>query len=104
MAVLLSIFFIMLIINNSIDYYYLSRKHALVEDHFNKLFDNKFTEHKGIKGTQYKILILEQNLKDLKNPSADTSTDIKTDQKVLDILKDISQRIPGEYNININIY
>lgn len=101
-AVLLSIFFIMLIINNSIDYYYLSRKHALVEDHFNKLFDNKFTEHKGIKGTQYKILILEQNLKDLKNPSADTSTGIKTDQKVLDILKDISQRIPGEYNININ--
>ena len=98
-ALLLSIFFVFMIINSSVNYYYLSKKHDMVEDEFNKEFDRKFPDKKGL-GTQYKLLLVKQKLEESKNPSTDIGG-IKSDQRVLDVLADISRRIPENYNIDV---
>ena len=72
-----------------------------MEEQFNKEFDNKIPEHKGTKGTNYRFLIVDQKLKELDNPSSDISNGIKPDQKVLDIWKDLSQRITDTYTFDV---
>ncbi len=99
-ALLLSIFFVFILFNSGVNYYYLSKKHDTVENEFNKEFDRKFPDKKGL-GTQYKLLLVQRNLKESKNPSADIGG-VKTDQSVLDVLADISRRIPENYDINVN--
>ena len=99
-ALLVILFFTFMLINNGMDYYYLNKKHAKAETHFIKEFDRKFPENKG-QNIKLKRLILRQKLQEAKNPSTDQSDDLKRDQRVLDILKDIFERIPENYPIDI---
>lgn len=100
--ILLSIFFVFLIINMGMDYYFLNKKHTMVEDHFNKEFDKRYPEHKE-KNSNYKFLILKQK-SDKSNQSGLQESGIinQNKKKVIDILKEISRLIPKTYDLEVN--
>ena len=100
-ALLLGIFLILMIFNSGVDYYYLSKKHSMVEAQFIRDYDKKFPQNKGL-DARTKRLTVKQKLTELRNSSSDLSGEFRPDQKVLDIIKDISQRIPDSYPIDIN--
>jgi len=100
--ILLSIVFVFLIINMGMDYFFLSKKHAIVEEHFNKEFDKKFSEHKGTKDLNYRLLILQQKLDESNKSGLQGSGGINPNQKkVLDILKEISLLIDETYTLDV---
>ncbi len=80
------------------DYYFVSRRHS----ELNREFDKRVPEFSGIKNVRGKITAARQRLNSLANASSDLSNDINPDQKVLDILKDLSVRIDSQYAFDIN--
>lgn len=97
--IMIALLFFMLIINAGTDYYLVSKQHSVI----NREFDKRAPEFNGIKNVRGKITAARQKLKSLSNPSSDLSNEINPDQRVLDIIKDISVRINEKYNFDINI-
>ncbi len=96
--IMLAILFCMLIINLGTDYYFVSRRHSEV----NREFDKRVPEFSGIKNVRGKITAAQQKLKSLSNPSSDLSNEVNPDQRVLDIIKDLSVRINEQYAFDIS--
>ncbi len=101
-AYMVCAFLLILFINLGVDYHYISKKHALVEERFNKEFEKRIPEQRGAKGTKVRIQLVQQKLKNLQNPSAQVSDGTMSDQKVLDILKEISTRVDEKYDFDVN--
>ena len=101
-AVLICVFLGLLLINVGADYYYINKDHTIAEKYFNKEFEKKLPENKGITGTKRRLQIVQQKINELKNPSVDSSNANKSNQKVLDILREIYQRVNEAYAFNVD--
>lgn len=96
--IMLALLFLMLIINLGTDYYFVSKHHSEV----NREFDKRVPEFSGIQSARGKITAARQKLKTLSNPSSDLSNEINPDQRVLDIIRDLSISINNQYPFDIN--
>ena len=101
-AILLTVFFVFLVINSSVDFYYLYKRHSLVEAQFNDKFDRILPEEKGKKDSRIRLLVVQQKLQELGNPSTKSSSVVKTEHTVLDILKEILQRVDEKYDFVVD--
>lgn len=101
-AILICTFFVLLLLNTCVDYYYIKKQYTMVEEQFNKEFENRFPEKRGIKDLGLRILQVQQKIKEFKNPSSQVSGGVRTDIKVLDILYEISQRVDDKYDFDVN--
>ncbi len=101
-AVLGCVFLFLLFINIGVDYYFINKKHALVEERFNKEFEKRIPEQKGAKGTKLRFMIAKQKLEELNNPSEQGSGGNRSDIKVLDILREISERAVDKYDFDVS--
>jgi general secretion pathway protein L len=101
-ALLICVFLVLMFVNTGVDYYYINKTHATAEEIFNKEFEKKFPEQKGIKETKTRLLFVQQKLKELDKPSTQVSDGVRSDQKVLDVLKDISERVDEKYDFDVD--
>lgn len=95
-AILIIIIFLM--IDLGVDYYYLKKKYATAEQQCADLFSQSFPDMKGIK---YRIPVITGKIDELNNSTALLSGEINSRQKMIDLLKDISQRIPANLDIDV---
>jgi len=84
--------------NMGIDYHFLKKRYEISDQKIISLFRQSFPEVRRIIDpvNQFKIKIEE-----LKRSSALLSGGIKTDQKMLDLLRDISGRIPESFDVDV---
>lgn len=97
-AILLILFFIFLIFDLGIDYYSLKEKYNLSVQRVTEQLNKVDPETKNIKDRNLRIMQLEDKLK---TSPTELQGIAKTDQKVLDILKDIALRIPESYDMDV---
>lgn len=96
LLILLSIF---LLFNLGTDYYFLNKRYKAGEQKINELFQQTFPE---VKNVQFPVLQMTQKINELKDSSSLLPGGINSNQKALDILRDISQRIPGSLDIDVS--
>ncbi|MBN2418074.1 MAG: pilus assembly protein PilM [Deltaproteobacteria bacterium] len=101
-ALLFSVFVVLMIINTGVDYYHINKRHAIAEEYFNKEFEKRLPREKGIKGTKLRMQTVQQKLEGLKNPSSQGASGASADQKILEILAEISKRVSPEYDFYVN--
>jgi general secretion pathway protein L len=87
-----------LLIDLGADYYLVKKRYAAAEQQCSELFRQTFPEVKDVK---YPLLQLNQKVDELKKSAAALPGNIKKEQKVLDLIKDISQRLPETFDIDV---
>ena len=97
--ILLILLFVSLLFNLGNDYYFLNKRYRAGEQKINELFRQTFPE---VKNVQSPVLQMTQKINDLKDSSSLLPGGVNRNQKVLDILKDISQRIPDSLDIDVS--
>lgn len=98
-ATLFALLIILLLSNTGIEFYFLNRKLKQVEQKYDEERLKRFPESENYK---YPHIQLKQRLAELERSSVQLPGGINPDQKVLDILKDISQRISGSLDIDVS--
>lgn len=92
--------FILFFISMGVDYYFISSKHAVIEDRFNREFDKKFPKHRTTKGINYRFLLIKQNAEKSEKDTDKVSGTIP-DYRILDLMMDISERVDKKYAFDI---
>lgn len=82
----------------SVDYFFLKKQYEIADQKSTELFQQAFPD---VKRVRYPVLQMQQKIEELENSSVLLPGGIKRDQKVLDLLKDISIRLPKSRNIDI---
>jgi len=95
-AILVIILF--LIMDFGVDYYFLKKRYAAAEQRCADLFSQSFPD---IKGVNNRIPVIIQKMDELKSSIALLSGDTTGELKMIDLIKDISQRIPGNLEIDV---
>ena len=102
-AILICIFLVLMFVNTGVDYYNISKKHTMVEDRFKKEFENRIPNEES-EDTKRRIRIAQQKIKELENPSEQVSGGNSADQKILDILREISRRVDEKYDFYVETF
>lgn len=97
-GIVILIIIVFLMIDLGVDYYYLKKRYATAEQRCTDLFSQSFPDMKGVK---YPIPVITGRIEELNNSTALLSGEINGRQKMIDLLKDISQRIPGNLDIDV---
>ncbi|MFC1838701.1 pilus assembly protein PilM [Thermodesulfobacteriota bacterium] len=98
-AMLFALLFILLLFNTGIEFYFLNRKLNQVEQKYNEERIKRFPESINYK---YPHIQLKQQLAELENSSVQLPGGINPDQRIIDILKDISIRISGSLDVDVS--
>jgi type II secretory pathway component PulL len=98
-AILFVLLIALLFSNTSIGFYNISWELKQVEEKYEEERLKRFPESKNYK---YPHIQLKQKLAELENSSVQLPGGINPDQKVLDLLKDISQRISGSMDVDVS--
>ncbi|MBW2609595.1 MAG: PilN domain-containing protein [Deltaproteobacteria bacterium] len=97
-AAFLIIILLFLIVDLGVDYYFLNKRYRIANQRSTELFRQTFPDAKKIQGSAYDNMI--SKMKEQKK-SAFLIPGIKADQRVLDLIKDISQRVPKSSDLHI---
>ena len=92
------IILILLMIDLGADYYIVKKRYEAAEQRCADLFRQSFPDSGDVK---YPLLQMKQKIEELKKSAVMLPGDINRDQKVLDLINDISQKIPGAINIDV---
>jgi len=97
-AILLTAVFLFLLFNLGMNYYFLNKRYEISDQRIKALFKSTFPEVTNVVDpvNQFKIEINE-----LKKSAGFLPGSMYSDRKVLDLLRDISGRIPESFNIDI---
>ena len=95
--ILLILLFISLLFNLGADYYSLNKRYKAGEQRINELFEQILP---GVKNVGYPVHQITQEINALEQSSAVLPGGVSGDQRVLDLLNDISQRIPDYLDID----
>jgi Tfp pilus assembly PilM family ATPase len=95
-AVLIILIFLM--IDLGADYYLVKKRYEAAEQKCVDLFRQSFPDSGDVK---YPLLQMKQKIDELKKSAVMLPGDIKKDQTVLDLINDISERIPVTINIDV---
>ena len=88
---------IFLFVDLGMDYYSLKKRNETAENKIMEIYGQDFPSEKNVR---YPIIQYEQKIKDLEKASA-LLPGINKGNKVLDLLKDISERIPEKFDIDV---
>ena len=80
------------------DYYFLKKRYEAVEQRCAEVFSRIFPDMKNVK---YPVLQMRQKIDELKKSAAILPGDINKEQKVLDLINDISQRVPKTSDVDV---
>lgn len=92
------IIFILLMIDLGADYYLVKKRLEAAEQRCADFFRQSFPEAGDVK---YPLLQMKQKIEELKESAALLPGDTGKGQKALDIINDISQRLPGTFDIDV---
>ncbi len=95
-AVLIILIFLMFSLGA--DYYIVKKRYQAAEQQCADLFRQSFPDAEDVK---YPLLQMKQKIEELKKSALMLPGDIKRDQKVLDLINDISKKIPDTFDIDI---
>ncbi|MFC1819664.1 pilus assembly protein PilM [Thermodesulfobacteriota bacterium] len=96
-AVLLILIFLFLSFDLGVDYYFLKKRYDTAHQRVTEMFRQVFPETKMVK---YPVHQMKVKIDEIKKSAILLPRGIRTDQKVLDLLRDISQRIPKSLDID----
>ena len=80
------------------DYFFLKKRYEMADHRSTELFQRTFPE---VKNARYPLLQMKQKIDELDHSAVLLPGGIKRDQKVLDLLMDISRRLPKSLDIDI---
>ena len=92
------IIIIFLLINQGADYYLVKKRYEEADRQCVELFMQSFPDVKNVK---YPALQLKQRIDELKKSAVALPGDINREQKILDLMNDISRRIPNTFDIDV---
>jgi len=92
------IIFLFLLLDLGADYYLVKKRYEAAERRCAELFSQSFPEMKDVK---YPLIQMKQKIDELKKSAVTLPGDINKEQKVLELIKDISQRITKTYDIDV---
>jgi len=96
-AVLIILTFLMM--DFSADYWLVKKRYEAADKKCTALFRQSFPDSGEVK---YPLLQMKQKIEELKKSAAMLPGDIKRDQKVLDLINDISRKIPEAVDIDVS--
>jgi Tfp pilus assembly protein PilN len=97
--ILLGILFIFMVVNLGVDYYFLNKRYEAGEQKITGLFRQAFPE---VTNVRFPVLQMKQKIKELESSSGLLPGGMASNRKVLDVLRDISQRIPGSLDMDVS--
>jgi len=92
------IIFLFLLLDLGADYYLVKKRYVAAEQQCAEVFRQSFPGTKDVKDP---IKQLNKKIDELKKSAVTLPGDINKDQKVLDLIKDISQRLPKTLDIDV---
>jgi len=98
-AIALLIIFVFLMIDGGTDYYLVKKKHDAAVQKNADLFRQLFPDVQEVK---FPLQQLKQKIEDLKKSSLAIPGDIHKGQKMIDLINDLSQRIPESVDIDVS--
>jgi len=97
-AIFLLAILLFLLLDFGADYYFLKKRYDAAEQRCAEVFSRTFPDMKNVK---YPVLQMRQKIDELKKSSALLPGDINKEQKALDLINDISQRIPKSSDVDV---
>lgn len=97
-GIALLIIFLFLLLDLSVDYYLVKKRYEALDRQCVELFMQLFPDVKNVK---YPALQLKQKIDELKESAVAVPGDINRNQKILDLLNDISNRTPKSFDIDL---
>jgi general secretion pathway protein L len=97
--ILLGVLFIFILVNMGVDYHFLNKRYEAGEQKITGVFRQAFPE---VTNVRFPVLQMKQKIKELESSSGLLPGGMASNRKALDVLRDISQRIPASLDINVS--
>jgi len=97
--ILLGVLFIFIFVNLGVDYYFLNKRCEAGEQKITGFFRQAFPEVTNVK---FPVLQMKQKIKELETSSGLLPGGVASNRKALDVLRDISQRIPASLDMDVS--
>jgi general secretion pathway protein L len=97
--ILLGVLFIFILVNLGVDYHYLNKRYEAGEQRITGLFRQAFPE---VTNVRFPVLQMKQKIKELETSSGLLPGGVASNRKMLDVLRDISQRIPASLDMDVS--
>ncbi|HJX33563.1 MAG TPA: pilus assembly protein PilM [Desulfatiglandales bacterium] len=98
LGIFILIILLLLLIDLGIDYHLVKSEYQAARQRCAELYNRSFPDAKNVKEP---VLEMKQKISELEKSASILSRDINREQKVLDIINDISKRIPAASDIDI---
>ncbi len=97
-GIVILIIFLFLLLDLGADYFLLKNRYQAARQRCAELFSRSFPDARNVKDP---VLQMKQKINELEKSAAILSGDINKEQKVLDIINDISRRIPKTSDVDV---
>jgi type II secretory pathway component PulL len=97
--ILLGALFLFILVNLGVDYYFLNKRCEAGEQKVTGLFRQAFPE---VTNVRFPVLQMKQKIKELETSSGLLPGGVASNRKALDVLRDISQRIPTSLDVDVS--